>query len=182
MVCATLVHAGIRKLVASAASTVRGQEDSLGRRVFPAASLDTGGPQSSSGGDSPIVGGATLVAGQTGHARREGGAYFIVGDRQCRPSSRRVPLSPRGLEGGRAGPFGDAFECFPARTILVRARAAFRSPTRLRRDRHGRLVTTAALREVSFAARSVSGKPLVYAEASESGRARLFVARGCVPD
>ena len=165
-----------------ATSTVPGQKDFAGRRVFPSAQLDTGGPQSSSGGGSPIVGGATLVSAQTGEPRSDYGSYFILSAKQCKSTSRRVALSSRGLEGGRASPLGDRFECYPPRTILVRARAVFPSPTRLRRDRSGRLVTSVGLRQASFAATTLSGKPLVYAEASDSGRARLFTARGCVPD
>jgi hypothetical protein len=183
LACTTLVQAGIRKVTVRAASTVPAQRDPQGRKVFPFAGLDTGGWQSSAGGNSPIVGGATLVSGSTGPSRSERGAYFILSRKQCKATSRRVALSPTGLHGGRASPFGDAYECFPGRTILVRARALFRTATRLRLDRiNGRLVTEAALREVSFAARTLSGKPLVYAEASDSGKARLFVGQGCVRD
>jgi hypothetical protein len=183
LACSPLVHAGIRKLEVAATSTVPGQKDWRGRRVFPWARLATGGQQSSSGGGSPIVGGATLVAVQTGDAAAQGGSYFLLSAKQCRATSRRVALSLRGLDGGRASPLGsDGFECFPARTILVRARAVFRSPTRLRLDRSGRLFTGAAVREASFAATTLSGKPIAYAEAFETGKARLFTAPSCVPD
>jgi hypothetical protein len=182
LVCSTLVHAGVRKIDVYAASTVPVQKDHLGRKVFPQVRLDTGGPQSSGPGSGVIVGGATLVGAQTGEARSEGGSYFILSGKQCRASSRRVALSPRGLDGGRGSPLGETFECFPARRILVRTRAVFRSPTRLRRDRSGQLHTGAALREASFAGTTLSGKPLVYAEAVESGKARLFTAGSCVRD
>jgi hypothetical protein len=183
LLCTTLVQAGIRELDVYAGSVVRGQVDYQGQKALPSAGLGTGGPVSSGPGQ-PSAGGVTLVAGSAGPARAEGGSYFLVAGRHCTTSTRRVPLSPRGLEGGQASPLGsDRFECFPPRTILVRARALFRSPTRLRIDRgSGSLSTSAAVREFSFAARTLSGKPLVYAEVFDTGKARLFVAPGCVAD
>jgi hypothetical protein len=183
LLCTTLVQAGIRELDVYASSVVRGQVDYQGQKALPAARLGTGGPVSSGPGQ-PSAGGVTLVSGRAGSAREEGGSYFGVAGTHCKRSAMRVPLSPRGLEGGQASPLGsDAFECLPPRTILVRARAVFRSPTRLRIDRRsGSLGTSAALREFSFAARTLSGKPLVYAEVFDTGKARLFVARGCVAD
>jgi hypothetical protein len=38
------------------------------------------------------------------------------------------------------------------------------------------------VREVAVAVRTTRGKPLVYASASEFGRARLFTAASCLPD
>jgi hypothetical protein len=183
LLCTTLVQAGIRELDVYASSVVRGQLDYQGEKALPSASLGTGGPVSSGPGQ-PSAGGVTLVSGRAGPAREDGGSYFGVAGRHCKTSTRRVPLSPRGLEGGQASPLGsDRFECFPPRAILVRARAVFRSPTRLRIDRgSGFLSTSAPVREFAFAARTPSGKPLVYADVSDTGKARLFVARGCVAD
>jgi len=182
-VCSTLVHAGVRKMDVYATSTVPGQPDYQGRRAFPRTHLITGGIPTSSGGGGPIVGGATLVSAQTGEARESGGAHVVLSDKQCNPSPRRVALSPRGLGGGRASPLGETFECYPPRAILLRTRAVFRSPTRLRRDRWGQLHTgDVPVRQAAFAVTTLSGKPLVYAEVFESGRARLFFAGSCVRD
>jgi hypothetical protein len=182
LLCTTLVQAGIRELDVNASSVVRGQVDYQGQKALPSAGLGTGGPVSSGPGQ-PSAGGVTLVSGRAGPARAEGGSYFAVAGTHCERSARRVPLSPRGLQGGRASPLGDSYECVPPRTILVRARAVFRTPTRLRLSRgSGSLSSGAAVREFSFAARTLSGKPLVYADVSETGKARLFTASSCVRD
>jgi hypothetical protein len=171
MVCKTMAAGGVRKIGVWATSTVPAQRDPHGRKVFPAARLETG-----------VFGGPTLLAARTGDARGEGGAYFVLNPKLCKPSAKRVLLARRGLNGSRAAAWGEGFECFPTREILVRARALFRTPTRMRRDRFGQLVTEAALREVSFAATSLNGIPLVYVKALDSGKAELFVGRGCVRD
>jgi hypothetical protein len=182
LVCTTLVQAGIRELDVNASSVVRGQVDYQGQKALPSAGLGTGGPVSSGPGQ-PSAGGVTLVSGRAGPARAEGGSYFLVAGTHCQRSARRVPLLPSGLEGGQASPLGEAYECFPPRTILVRARAVFRSPTRLRISREsGSLWTSAAVREFSFAARTLSSKPLVYADVFDTGKARLFIAPNCVRD
>jgi hypothetical protein len=108
----------------------------------------------------------------------------------CKPAAkRRVPLSARGLSGGVAedetDPDADAdqFECAAPQSVLVRLRGVFHRPTSLRLDRASRQLTTAEpVREASFAARTVSGKPLVFASASKSGKARIFTAPTCVTD
>jgi hypothetical protein len=171
MTCKTVLQAGIRKLTVWATSTVAAQRDFQGRKIHPAARLSTGS-----------MDGPTLVSAGTGPARRESGPYFVLNPKQCKASSRTVPLSPRGLSGGRASPLGEEFECFPGRGVLLRVRAVFRTPTRMRRGGDGQLVTEAGLRQVSFAARTLAGRPVVYVTASDSGKAELFVAPGCVRD
>ncbi len=69
----------------------------------------------------------------------------------------------------------------------MRVRVVFRVPVTLRvQRRFGQqtltTTTATAAREAQLAVRTVAGKPLAYASASETGKARLFVAPSCVSD
>jgi hypothetical protein len=99
----------------------------------------------------------------------------------CRASARQVPLGSGGLEGGTAGRLGDAFDCTSPRTVLVRVRAVLTSPGTLK-GHDIFLLTTSPVREAAVAVRTESGKPLVYAQVLQSGKTRLFTAKGCLPD
>jgi hypothetical protein len=115
-----------------------------------------------------------------------GGGLSISLD-QCTPVVASVPLTTRGLKGGAVDSFEDTYECFPLRkTIFVRTRAVFRRPTNLRLRRYPGgdrdLSTTGRITEGVIAARTPSGRPIVYAQIRESGKARLFLEPDCVPD
>jgi hypothetical protein len=88
----------------------------------------------------------------------------------------RVPLETKGLSGGRASEFGDRYQCPAPRTVLVRVRVEFAE--RVRVGRESRAHVTGG----SLAVRTESGKPIVYADVHEFGRARLFAARSCIPE
>jgi hypothetical protein len=64
------------------------------------------------------------------------------------------------------------------RSILLRVRAAFSLPVNIR-ARDGVQSSEAPLRKGFLAIRTEQGKPLLYADVLESGRARLFVAPSC---
>jgi hypothetical protein len=107
----------------------------------------------------------------------------------CKPSQARIRLGTVGLEGGLASQlqYSDEYECPSPSSVLVRLRAEFRTPVTLRIQRlyQGRWFTTstkAPVRQGAFAVATLTGKPLAYATVSESGKARLFTARSCVPD
>jgi hypothetical protein len=98
----------------------------------------------------------------------------------CRDSKKRVELSSRGLRGDSLGSFEASSTCFTPRRVLMRVRAVLTSPGVLRRFRDfGR--TTVPVRTGTFVIRTEAGKRLVYAEVSESGRARQLTARDCFP-
>lgn len=99
----------------------------------------------------------------------------------CRSTTARVPLTTGELQGGVASPFGDERDCVAPRRVLVHVRATLQSQASLR-SRRSFLSTNITVREARLAVRTQSGKPLVYAEVFASGKARLFVARNCVPD
>jgi hypothetical protein len=184
LLCSTIGQAGVRKIVVSALSPAPGQKDPVtGERIQAAAGVWTGPPGMSSGGRRSY-GGASLASVKTRVAEPDDSTLSINAD-ACRPSGVRVPLSARGLTGGAAGPFGDSFECFTGTRVLVRVRVVFRSPARLRLD--SRFIprmrkAREAVREGALAVRTRAGKPLAFASAFDSGRARVFAASSCVPE
>jgi hypothetical protein len=101
--------------------------------------------------------------------------------RLCRTAPVRIPLTSSGLQGGPAGVFGDAFDCSTTRRVLVRVRAVIEGSSRLHGDA-GFVKTNTPLREARLAMRTASGRPLLFAEVLESGKARLLTARSCVAD
>ena len=106
---------------------------------------------------------------------------FALSTRNCRTSSARIPLTRTGLQGGSPGQLGSTFDCVAPRRILIRVRAVFPTSPRLR-GVGGFLKTTQPVSEASFAVRSEGGMPLAYAEAFQSGRARLYTGSGCDED
>jgi hypothetical protein len=109
---------------------------------------------------------------------------------RCTRATARVAFSSRGLNGGVASQLlgTDAYDCRVGSRILVRVRAVFREPTSLAtvlrayRQNYRGTPAGAVMREAQLAARTPGGKPVVYADVVESGRARLFVASGCRDD
>jgi hypothetical protein len=104
-----------------------------------------------------------------------------VNARLCRTSAKRIPLSRKGLSGGAASVFDERWDCDGGRRVLVRVRATLESTARLGSYR-GFLRTTVPVQSAKVVVATSAGKPLSYAEVSESGKSRLFVARGCTPD
>lgn len=170
LLCSLPLHAGLRKITAYATAAVPGQDDVTGSKRLAEVLLSTGG----------IYGGglAGITAGRRPNQRS---STFWIGREYCSPSRIRIPMSARGLDGGAASPFGDSYECFPPRRILIRARAIFPSATFLRRGSETFWTPTPVERGY-VAARTLSGKPLVFAEIRASGGARLFVAPGCIAE
>jgi len=98
---------------------------------------------------------------------------------RCGPTRAKVPLSPRGLSGGIANAFGDELRCLVGKTVLVRLRATFRQPVVEEPNKAGDYIN--ALGRVDsgqLAVRTPAGKPVMYADVADGGRARLFT-KGC---
>jgi hypothetical protein len=100
---------------------------------------------------------------------------------QCRASKARVPLSRAGLVGGPQTPLGDEYDCVTPRKVLIRVRARLRSQGDLK-QRPVFLATSIPTLDAKLSVRTLSGKPLVYAEVFQSGRTPFYTARGCVRD
>jgi hypothetical protein len=134
---------------------------------------------------------AWVSAGRTAHEtnlENEGAAlsaqyYGTLAENRsaCRPVSRRVPLTAKGLRGGPVGILARQFDCAAPSRVLVRLRAVPLSPAPFFRDgKH--LKTRGDLASGSLAVRTMSGRPLAFATVSESGKARLFTARTCTEE
>jgi len=121
--------------------------------------------------------------------RRRPPATAAVSTQGCNADAARVPLSAAGLSRSGAGPFGDDFDCRSGPRFRLRIRAILTRPGSLtaRRsispgslERRPFLMTNVPVREARLAVRTLTNKPLAYAEVSNSGRVRLFTAKGCV--
>jgi hypothetical protein len=98
---------------------------------------------------------------------------------RCGPSRAKVPLSSRGLTGGVANAFGEELRCIVGKTVLVRIRATFRQPVTEEPTKAGDYVNALGRLDTGqLAVRTAAGKPVLYADVAESGRARLFT-KGC---
>jgi hypothetical protein len=106
-----------------------------------------------------------------------------VGARRCTTARDPVPFSTAGLAGGAAGALGERYECSPTKRILVRVRAVFRAPTSLRLHQgFNQLLARGEILEGSLAVRLQTGKPLLFAQVFQSGKARLFTSGHCVDE
>ena len=108
-----------------------------------------------------------------------GGGTIGVNSSMCRPSKARVALSPSGLRGGAATAVVVALDCAAPRRLLVRFRASVEGSSALRERARLFLATNAPAREAKLAVRTLTGRLLAYADVSDSGKARLFTAKGC---
>jgi hypothetical protein len=113
------------------------------------------------------------------YGRLRTGAVTINQD-QCADTSRRVPLSARGLTSARSEA-RNAYRCDVPATVLMRVRANFERPTGFSRDQ--RFAPTLSLAKgpittAYLAVTTVRGrKPLAFGSVNDaSGKARLFIA------
>ena len=106
--------------------------------------------------------------------------FGTVGVRResCRQSSGHVALTSAGLRGGAAAPLGREFECFAPKQVIVRVRAVLAAASALRAGRDFQS-SHVPVRDAKLMVRTLAGKPLVYADVHESGKVRIFAAKGC---
>jgi hypothetical protein len=110
-----------------------------------------------------------------------GGGTLGVNKSLCRPLSGKPPLSNTGLRGGTAPNGSIALDCAAPRHLLLRLRATVDGSSALRERARVFLATNASTREATLVVRTPAGRLLAYADVSDSGRARLFTAKGCSP-
>lgn len=181
LVCTTGIRAGVREIEIYATSGVRDAENR--NRWKSLASLDL-----RTTGSSPTISGIQLAgasAGRGGLSTPPGVGFagsVSYSPARCKATRARVRLSSVRLSGGAASPWGDRFDCVTQRRVLVHVRGSFRAPTRFKGHRSGLLIASGGVQEAQIAVRTEGGRPLVYGTVSESGKARLFTAAGCVPD
>ena len=106
---------------------------------------------------------------------------LAVNRTRCRAATGRVALSRRGLVGGEAGVFPEEFDCTTSSVVLVRIRAVTESRTTLKTYRNF-VRTVVPVKEASIAVQTQAGRRLSFAQLSESGKSRIFVAQPpCFP-
>jgi hypothetical protein len=100
---------------------------------------------------------------------------------RCTPARKSVPLTRVGLRGGATGPLGEERDCATPSRVHVRLRARLESRTSLRK--RGDFVSTGVpILDAKMSVRTLAGKPILYAEVFQSGKAPLFSSRRCVRD
>lgn len=106
--------------------------------------------------------------------------FGTVGIRRegCRKTSVPVALTTAGLRGAEAVPLGSEFECYAPKQVVVHVRAELAGTGALNSGQDFQ-ATHVPVRKAKLAIRTLEGKPLVYADVSEDGRARLFAAQNC---
>jgi hypothetical protein len=124
-----------------------------------------------------VPSGATTVETEWFRKTKPPGTLAVNGI-ACKQTTSRVPLSAAGLTGGAASPFGDEFDCRIPSRILIRIRAVLSSRASLR-SRRPFLTTSVPVQEARLVVRTEVGKSLVYAEAFDTGKLRLFTATSC---
>ncbi len=107
------------------------------------------------------------------------GGTLGVNKELCRPSRAVVPLRRAGLRGGAVDVRGGAYDCSSPRQVLVRVRATTIANTSLSVRGNVFLATNAVARRGEIAVRTPAGKLLAYADVNDSGKSRLFTAKGC---
>jgi len=190
-VCNTSILGGIYELKNRAHGGVR---SGSGWSKLPYAGVSSGGwagplsglPNAPSNTLAWITAGApsasTTVGGDGEVFPVLGGGTIGVNSSMCRPSKAKVVLSSSGLRGAAVTQSVSAIECASPRRLLVRFRASAEGSSALRERARVFLATNAPAREAKLAVRTLTGRPLAYAEVSESGKARQFTAKGCTPE
>jgi hypothetical protein len=170
--CTIYADAGLRQIALEAQPGTRDADSPSEWRIPPAIEAESYGLPST------IYGGlAALSSGGLRHNRT-----------RCESVRTRVPLTPSGLSGGQASTFGDAFDCNAPQRVLVRVRAVFKEPVRLRLKsvdstrRHKEMIALGSIQTGALAIRAEAGRPIAYADMSASGRVRLFTGANCFPD
>ncbi len=101
----------------------------------------------------------------------------------CKPAAK-FALSSKGLvrtpvDALSPNP-GEGIDCYPGNRVLIRVRGIFARPTSLHSIPGPHLLgANGTVIRGYLAVRSVSGKPLAYAEVFQNGKATLYVARSC---
>lgn len=108
-----------------------------------------------------------------------GGGTIGVNGSICNPSSATVSLSSVGLRGGAVSPNWLAVDCVAPKRVLVHIRASVQGTDALRDRARIFLATNAAATRARMAVRTLAGKLLSYADVAQTGRTRLYTAKGC---
>jgi hypothetical protein len=161
MLCSTAVQGGLR-MVTIDASSASGPDLIL---QGPSFSVTSG------------------FARPPGFASASKTSFTLYPDR-CTGSGAIVSLKAGKLRGAAPGSSGRSFDCEAPRRVYLRLRAVFFEPAAVETSRESGYQTLFAhgqIAEAAVAIRTLSGKPLVFADFS-GAKARLFTARSCIED
>jgi hypothetical protein len=102
----------------------------------------------------------------------------VVSGAACAPTSKRLPLSAKGLRSGVTD-FGNKWKCPVPASVLIRVRAAFARPVTLEPapDASYLLVARGRISSGSLAVVTKDGARLAFASIDKGGEGGIFVAR-----
>ena len=102
----------------------------------------------------------------------------VVSRGACAPTSKRLPLSAKGLRSGETD-FGNKWKCPVPASVLIRVRAAFARPVTLEPapDASYLLIATGRVSSGSLAIATKDGTPIAFASVAKGGEGSIFVAR-----
>ncbi|MGH3134133.1 MAG: hypothetical protein ACRDNY_10425 [Gaiellaceae bacterium] len=190
MICETDAHGGIHEVEARAHA---GYRSGSSWAKLPYAIVTTGGAGGALSGNqaAPATALAWITAGSPVADTTVDSDFYTfpvkvsgtlgIHRTRCKASKARVALTRDGLRGGAASALGDERDCVAPRRVLLRVRARLQSAGTLKR-RQMFFATNVPLAEAKLVVRTLSGKPLVYAQAFQSGKTPFFTARSCVRD
>jgi hypothetical protein len=174
LVCTIEPQGGIRELNLYGQSGIRSIDDPAKWTTLPNALFNNGSVWK--------AGFAGITAGRDDASTQVFSGLWYSSSR-CKRSTKRVTFTRKGLpSGGAASPLKERWECVAPKQVLLRIRGEFASPTRWRYisafKQYG--ANGPPLRFAQLMATTLTGKPLAYADANESGRARLFFRGTCL--
>lgn len=102
----------------------------------------------------------------------------VVSRAACAPTSKRLPLSAKGLRSGVTD-FGNRWKCPVPASVLIRVRAAFARPVTLEPapDASYLLIARGRISSGSLAVATKDGTRLTFASVDKGGEGSIFVAR-----
>ncbi len=103
----------------------------------------------------------------------------------CKATSTTLPLTTKGLRGGRFSPLATEYDCYTPRRVLLRIRGDFVKPTVLRTASpfgYPQLRALGATKRAELAVGTLAGKPIAYASIAGTKTARLFTSTDCQED
>jgi hypothetical protein len=174
VLCTIEPQGGIRELNVYGQSGVRSTDDPVKWTTLPYALFNNGSVWKN--------GFASITAGRDDASTQVFSSLWYDGAR-CKLSKKKVVFTRKGLpSGGAASPLKERWECVAPKQVLLRIRGEFASPTRWRFISAFRQygANGPPLRFAQLMATTLTGKPLAYADANESGRARLFFRGTCL--
>ena len=104
---------------------------------------------------------------------------------RCKGTNAKSRLTTKGLTGGPFSRFGETYDCFTPRRVLVRVRGDFVKPTAFATESpvgFPQLQALGATRRTELAVATLAGRPIAYASIAGARNARFYVSADCRAD